>query len=216
MTMPPDPAQNKAEWLAAHPGAGEVGADQAAAEVAAHLGAAAPDPGVSGSDLGAQMAAAGAQAGLPHEDVMDQLMAEIRRLSDQVGFLQERDRQREAAQIAALGEPILQRYANGIAAKLEAHQAANPGLGPDHFRNVRGAADSLVKAASQAISGGANDMGQVAYHAGQVDRWLSKTHKRTAPAHLAHLDLGAIEQDLEYLLDEVDRLTGGGQLAVRG
>jgi hypothetical protein len=205
----PDPEQNRAEWLAAHPEAQQATQGEAAAQVASSLGAAAPDPGVSGDDLAAQMAAAGAQPGLPHEDVMNALMDQIRALSDQVGTLQRRDQQREAAALAALGEPILQRYAKGIRDKLAAHEAANPGLGPDHFANVRQTADELVKATVAAVAEGANDLGRVRYHVDRVDRFLTKGHKRLAPSHLAHIDMSAVGQDLEYLVEEADRLTGG-------
>jgi hypothetical protein len=202
------PEQNRADWLAAHPEATTVPPEQAQEQVAAHLGGAAPDPGISGDTLGAQMTAAGAHAGLPHEAVMDQLMAQIQALSQQVGTLQERDRAREQATIAALGEPILQRYANALDAYFKAYEAGHPGLGAEHFRPVRQSTAELVKATSAAIADGGNDMGRVQYHAARVDRFLTRTHKRTAPAHLAHLDMSAAEQALEYLVDEAERLTG--------
>lgn len=204
----PTPEQNRAAWKAAHPDAAEVSQDEAAAKVADHLGGAAPSPGVSGDSLGAQMAAAGAQAGLPHEDAMDALMEQIKALSDQVGELRHRDQQREQAAILALGEPILQRYANGLRDKLRAHVDANPGSG-EHFRQAVSTATALADAASTAISRGANDMSQVNHHAAWLDRFLERGHKRTAPGHLKHLDLGSVASDLEALIDESYRLSPG-------
>lgn len=206
----PDPDQNRREWLASHPGAEEVTPEAAQGQVASHIGAGTPDAGVSDAQLGAQMAAQGAAPGqLPHEDAMNALMEQIRQLSDQVLTLQRRDHQREQAQIAALGEPILQRYANGLRDKLKAHMAANPGLGQDHFGPVIAAAEKLSQAAADAISRGANDLGQVHHAVNTVNRWLSKTHPRTAPAHLRHLDLGSVLYDLEKVAEEAARLAPG-------
>jgi hypothetical protein len=210
----PDPQANRDQWLADHPQAQEVTTDEASGQVAAQLGAQAPGSGVSDQDLGQQMAASGAQAGLPYEDTMNALMDQVKAMGAQIVTLQERDRQREQAQIAMLGEPILQRYANAIRDHLKAHQDANPGLGPAHFGAVIQNADRLSQATSDAISRGANDLGQVRYLAGRIDHFLTKGHKRTAPAPLAHGDMSAVGQALEYLMDEVDRLSGA-QAAIR-
>jgi hypothetical protein len=205
----PDPEANRAAWFAAHPEAQPAAPAEAAAQVARQLGAADPGPGVPDAELAGQMAAAGVEAGLPYEDAMNALMDEVRRLSQQVETLQARDRQRESAAIAALGEPILQRYANGVRDKLAALAAANPG-GADHFTQPVRAADSLVKAAADAISRGANDLGPVAAIAGQLDRFLTRGHPRTAPGHIRHLDMSAVEYDLEQVIAEMDRLAPGG------
>lgn len=204
----PSPEANRAQWLAAHPEAAPVSAEDAQGEVASQLGAAAPGAGVSGEDLGAQMAAAGAKAGLPHEDVMDALMAEIKRLGEQVGNLQERDRRREQAAIAALGEPILQRYANAVRDHLKALVAAHPGSA-GHFGPTVTAAEKLATASSDAISRGANDLGQVMALAGQVDRFLTKGHHRLAPATLRQVDLSTVAHHLELMVEEASRLAPG-------
>lgn len=211
----PTPEQNRAAWLAQHPEAQQATPDQAGAQVAAQLGAAAPDPGVSGDDLGAQMDAAGAHAGLPHEDAMNAEMARLRQMVENMGTELARitvERQQErAAAIAALGEPILQRYANAVTDHLKATVAANPGSG-EHFAPIVGTAEKLSAAAADAISRGANDLGTVLSLAGQLDRFFTRGHARTAPHQLRQVDLSTVAHHLDYLLDEAARLTG--QLAL--
>lgn len=211
----PDPERNRAEWLAAHPGAQEASPAQAAEQVAAQLGAAAPGAGVSDRDLGAQMAQAGASAGLPHEQVMDAEMAKLKALVESMGAdlarIQSERQYERAAAIAALGEPILQRYANAVRDHLKSTVAANP-HGAEHFAPVIGQAEKLSDAASRAISEGANDLGQVLTLAGGIDRFLSKGHARLAPPLLRQVDLSTVQHHLEYLIDEAGRLSG--QLAL--
>lgn len=204
----PDPATNRAQWLAAHPQAVQASAEQAAGEVASHLGAAAPGAGVTGEQLGQQMADAGAAAGLPHETVMDQLMAQVKAMGEQIHMLQARDQQREAAAIAALGEPILQRYANAVRDHLAATVAANPGSA-EHFKTVLADAEKLSVASADAISRGANDLGQVASLASRIDRFLTRGHARTAPHTLRQVDLSTVAHHLEYLVEEAARLAPG-------
>lgn len=209
---PPDPAQNRAAWLAAHPEAQQASAEQAQEQVATQLGAAAPDAGVSGDQLGQQMAAAGAQAGLPHEAVMDEEMARLKALVDNMGTqlaqLQFERQQERAAAIAALGEPILQRYANAVRDHLYALRDANPGSA-DHFKGVIADAEKLSTASADAISRGANDLGQVANLANRVDRFISVGHARTAPHLLRQVDLSTVAHHLEYLIEEGYRLAPG-------
>jgi hypothetical protein len=205
----PDPQANRDEWLAAHEGAEEVTAGEAQRRVAAQLGGAAPDPGVSSDDLGAQMHAQGAFAGLPYEQQMNALMDQVRAQQEQIQTLILRDHQREQAQIAALGEPVLQRYANAVRDYLKAHAAANPGLGPEHYAQPIADAEDLSRASADAISRGANDMGRVLSAASRLDRFFTKGHKRTAPAHLSAIDHGAAEQALEYVVREASRLSPG-------
>lgn len=214
MTQPtgiPDPAQNRADWQAAHPGAQPVDPAQAQAEAARQLGAAAPGPGVSGEQLGQQMQQAGAHAGLPYEDQMNALMEQVKALGDQLTAVQERERQREAAAIAALGEPILQRYANAVRDHLKATAAANP-AGADHFKTVIADAEKLSVVAADTISRGANDVGQVMALASRIDRFLSRGHARTAPGHLRQVDLSTVGHHLEYMVEEAARLAPGNQL----
>lgn len=185
--------------------------EQANEEVAAQLGAAAPGPGVSGEQLGAQMHAAGATAGLPYEDAMNAAMEQIKALSQQVQTLQQRDYQREQAQILALGEPVLQRYANGVRDKLAAHRAANPGT-DDHFAQPIRDAAALADAAANAISRGANDLGTVRAYASRLDHFFARGHARTASGPVRHADLSAAASDLEHVITEANRLAPpGGQ-----
>ena len=211
----PDPEANRAAWLAAHPEAQQASQAQAAAQVAANLGGSAPDPGVSGDQLGQQMAAAGAQAGLPHEQVMDDEMAKLRAAVEAMGADLARirvERQQErAAAIAALGEPILQRYANAVRDHLKATLAANP-AGAEHFAGVIGASEKLSDVAADTISKGANDLGQVLTIASQIDRFISRGHVRTAPHMLRQVDLSTVQHHLDYLVEEAGRLSG--QLAL--
>ena len=211
----PDPEANRAAWLAAHPEAQQATPAQAAEQVAAQLGGAAPDPGVTGDQLGQQMAAQGAQAGLPHERVMDEEMARLKAIVESMGADLARirvERQQErAAAIAALGEPILQRYANAVRDHLKATVAANP-AGAEHFAGVVGASEKLSDAASDAISRGANDLGQVLTLASSIDRFLSRGHARTAPHLLRQVDLSTVQHHLDYLVEEAGRLSG--QLAL--
>lgn len=202
----PDPAQNKADWFAAHPEAQPVSPAQAQEQT---------DPGSqegppSAVPTGQQMVDAGAHPGLPHEDQMDAMMAEIKRLSAQLGQLQVRDSQRQEEMYAQLGPPKLHAYSDYIADALEGHQAANPALGADHFAQVRNDAEDLRKAARAAVSSGGNEMGRVAYFANRIDHFLTKGHLRKAPAHIGHsVDLSAVGQALEYVLEEAERLAPG-------
>lgn len=198
----PDPAANRAQW---NPEGDTVDATSAAGQVADQLGAAAPAAGVSDSALGAQMAAAGATAGLPHETQMDALMEQVRKMSAEIAYLQQQDAQREQTAVAALGEPILQRYAKGLHAKLQAVAAANPGS-DDHFAQAIDDAANLVTASKQAISRGGNDLGQVHSLVSRLEHFLTHGHRRTAPGQVRHADLSAAEQDLEYAGQEANKL----------
>jgi polyhydroxyalkanoate synthesis regulator phasin len=204
----PDPAANREQWQRDHPDAGTVTQGQAQQQVADQLGGAAPAPGVSDQQLGQQMADAGATAGLPHESAMDAMMEEIRRLSERVTQLQENDRQRTIAVNAQLGPPELIARAEAVRDKINALVAANPGSS-DHFRQLARDAEALARTSSDAIDRGANDLGQVNAFAARVDRFLNIGHKRTAPGHLAHVDLSAIAYDLELLIEEAQRLAPG-------
>lgn len=183
--------------------------EQANEEVAQQLGAAAPGPGVSGEQLGAQMHAAGAAAGLPYEDQMNAAMEQIKALSQQVDALRQRDQAREQAQILALGEPILQRYANGVRDKLAAHQAANPGTDAHFAQPIKDAA-ALADAAAHAIARGANDLGTVRSYAARLDHFFARGHARTAAGPVAHADLSAAAADLEHVISEANRLAPPG------
>lgn len=206
----PDPERNRQEYLAAHPEAQQATPGQAADQVAAQLGADAPQPGVSGDQLGAQMRAAGTSAGLPHEDAMNALMDQIRALSEQVQDMRFHEYQRDQATIMALGEPLLQRYANGVRDKLAAHADANPGAGAEHFKPIIAHATNLASAAAEAIASGGNDLAKVNYLASILDRFFDRGHHRTAPGHIKHLDLGSAAYDLEQVITEASRLAQSG------
>jgi hypothetical protein len=208
MTEQPDPEANRIQWKTDHPDAAEVSQDDAAASVAAQLGGAAPAAGVTDSDLGAQMASAGATAGLPYEDQMNAMMEQLRRMSTEIDTLRQRDQQREQAQVMALGEPILQRYANGLRDKLAATVAANPGS-DQHFAQALADAGALAEASSKAIARGANDLGTVRAYAGRLDHFFDRGHVRTAQGHVRHVDLSSAAHDLEQVISEAHRLQPG-------
>jgi hypothetical protein len=219
---PPTPEQNRADYLAAHPEAQPVSGQAAADAVAQNLGAAAPGSGVTDADLGAQLAAGGAQQGFvdpqaaEYQASMDDLMAQVKALGQQVQLLQARDEQRTAASIAQLGEPILIRYAKGVADKLRAHMASHPALGAEHYGQAIADADSLARAATDAISKGGNDMGQVHNLAYRLDRFFTRTHPR-AKTGLSNPDHSSAEYDLDQVVNEANRLApGGSQPALTG
>lgn len=212
--FPPDPARNRAAWLADNPGAQPVSAQQAQA---------ATDPGTqegvpSSVPTGEAMAAAGAHAGLPHEQVMDDEMAKLRKLVESMGsdlarIQAERQQERQAA-ISALGEPILLRYAKAVQGGLHTAVAMHPAAA-EHLAPAVANADKLVDAASDAISSGANDLGAVATLAQRLDRFITRTHPREVPGLASNLDLSTIAHHLEYLIEEGARLVPGA-LALAG
>lgn len=212
--FPPDPAANRAEWLAAHPGAAPVNPEQAQAATDPGTGEAVP----SSVPTGEAMAAAGAHAGLPHEAAMDAEMAALKRLVESMGadlarIQAERAGERQAA-IAAMGEPILVRYAKAVQAHLHTAVAMHPAAA-EHLAPAVADADKLVDATSEAISNGANDLGAVATLAARIDRFLTRTHPRQVPVLARNLDLSTVAHHLEYLMDEGQRLVPGA-LALTG
>lgn len=212
--FPPDPAQNKAEWFQANPGAQPVSAQQAQA---------ATDPGAqegvpSAVPDGAKMVADGAHAGLPHEATMDAEMAALRKLVESMGadlarITAERQGERNAA-IAAMGEPILLRYAKAVQGGLHTAVAMHPAAA-EHLAPAVATADKLVDAASDAISSGANDLGAVATLAQRIDRFITRTHPREVPGLARNMDLSTVAHHLEYLIEEGQRLVPGA-LALTG
>lgn len=208
----PDPERNRADWLRANPGAAPVDPGQAQRQVAAHLGAAAPAPGVTDAQLGAQAYAQGAHAGLPAEDDQDTQMAQMRaQFEDMVRRVEAMERERaleRQAHIAALGEPILERYAAGVRDKLHTHRAMHPGM-QDHLSRVTRTGDQLYDAAHKAIASGANDLSEVAGLASQVERFITKTHPRTGAGNASHIDFSSVLYDLELMLEEAAKLAPG-------
>ena len=201
----PTPEQNRAAWLAANPGARPVDPAVAEEQVAANLGAGVPNPGVSGQQLGEQMAAQGAHAGLPAEDDHDAEMAAMRAIAEdqakRLAFLEKAFTQQRQAYIAALGEPIVERYAKGVRDKLRTHLVMHPALAEHLEPRVR-LADNLYEAARKAVSGGGNDFREVAAIAQEIDRYVTKTHGRVTGGSGSHVDFSALLYDLELMLEE--------------
>lgn len=212
--FPPDPERNKAEWFAANPGAQPVSAQQAHAATEPGAGEGVP----SSVPTGEAMAAAGAQAGLPHEDVMNAEMERLRKIVESMGadlarIQSERQGERNAA-IAAMGEPLLVRYAKAVQGGLHTAVAMHP-AGAEHLAPVVADADKLVETATDAISSGANDLGAVATLAARIDRFLTRTHPRQVPGLAANMDLSTVAHHLEHLIEEGQRLVPGA-LALAG
>lgn len=204
----PDPEANREAWLAAHPGAAPVTPDAAAAAAAAQLGGAAPAPGMSDAEMAARIAAGGAAPGtLPQESVYEQLMAQIKEMGERLGSMERERALERQAHIAALGEPILERYAKGVADKFGSLLAAHPGLGRDHFARPLRDAAALYEQAKNTIQSGANDLAPVRQLAASVERWITRTHPRTVPGGNTHRpDFSSILYDIEMILEEADRL----------
>jgi hypothetical protein len=203
----PDPEANRAQWQADHPGAAPVTAQQAQDATDPGTLEGVPSTLPTGEDMVAAQQAAGVAGPLPYEEQMNAAMEQIRLLAGEVERLQQRDIQRTVALQAQLGPPPLEGYSQYIVDALKAHQAANPALGSAHYGQAVDNAEQLVKAAHAAIGGGGNDLGRVRYYAGQLDRFLSRTHPRAKGAY-SNPDHSAVEQALEYVIDEADRLTG--------
>ena len=212
--FPPDPAANRAQWLAEHPGAQEVSAAQAQAQTDPGTGEGVP----SAVPTGEAMAAAGAHAGLPHEATMDAEMAKLKALVESMGadlarIQAERAGERQAA-ILALGEPLLIRYAKAVQAHLHTAVVMHPAAA-EHLAPVLADADRLVDVTAAAISDGANDLGAVATLAARIERFLTRTHPREVPGLASNLDLSTVGHHLDYLVEEGQRLAPG-PLAVAG
>lgn len=212
----PSPEANRAQW-AAHLGGETISQARAAGDVARQLGGGAPAPGVSDADLGAQAAAAGAQAGvtpndgtLPHELQVEQEFARLRAQNeDMMARLAAMERERRLerqAHIAALGEPILERYAAGVRDKMRTHAVMHPALGHAHFGRALEASSALYEEAHRAIQSGGNDLAGVVQRAKEVERFVTRTHPRTVPGNAHHVDFSSVLYDLELMLEEAARL----------
>ena len=204
----PDPAANRAQWLAEHPGAQEVSAAEAQGQTDPGTGEGVPSSVPSGE----AMAAAGAHAGLPHEATMDAEMAALKKLVESMGadlarIQAERQGERQAA-ILALGEPILIRYAKAVQAGLHTAVAMHPAAA-EHLASAVADADKLVDATGAAISDGANELGAVGTLAARLDRFLTRTHPREVPVLARNLDLSTVAHHLDYLIEEGQRLVPG-------
>jgi hypothetical protein len=183
-------------------------ATQAAAEVAA---------GRSG-DAGAQQATmATAERGplLPAEQQMDQMMAQVKAMSDQLaaqaGQIEVMQRA-EAQRVAESGGPLVLRYAQSVKDHLLAHAIAHPDLGAvtkdgdgyrvaGHFAGVIADADRLVATVKDLVDG-KSSTGPVHDAADAVDRFIERGHRRLTGKHV---DFGAAGQALEYVRDEASK-----------
>jgi hypothetical protein len=174
----------------------EVPYTEAAAAVAAEV-----DQGPQ-ADAGAslsQMSAAPADR-LPHEDVMDEMMAEFKAMSERVSAMEgelSKARGDYAAAAAKLGPPEVAIYAQAIYDKLTSFRAAHPDAPPGHFDAVIAKAAPLGQAAADLIAGKghASDVtGPLADVVDAVDRFVTKTHRRKWGKPI---DFSALEGDLE-------------------
>jgi hypothetical protein len=176
-------------------------ADQAVQEVQHDYGSSA------GESLG-KMDLSRAAPQLPAESVMDQLMAEFKKLSEQVVAMQGQldSTQRDAAAARAFaGPPPLTTYADNVAALLEGHRNANPDLPKGHFDQAVSDARDLANAA-HGLADGEGSPDDVHGLAGRLERFLTVGHRRRAGKAL---DFSAILDALEWVRDEAEKAGSG-------
>lgn len=143
---------------------------------------------------------------LPAEDVMDELMRQQREFADQLAGMRKQldTAQRDAAAVRSLtGPPLVTTYADGVAAKMRSHAAANPDVPPGHFDQVIGQAEELAKSARALAEGTAEAGDKIGGLAGKVERFLTRTHQVTSGKHL---DFSAVLSELELVLHEAEQL----------
>jgi hypothetical protein len=168
-------------------------AQQAAGEQLAQQAAqAAAQPLDAGPTL-EQIQQAQREAVLPYERQLQQALASIAALQDQIKDVQAGV---SAAQQAA-GPPAVEQYANGVAALVKAHADANPDLDPAVFAGALKAAGELKAAATEAVS--SRDVSQVRELAAEVETWASKFRGK-------HLDFSSLRADLELLAEAAIKL----------
>lgn len=177
---------------------------QFAAQAAAQA-AEAPSPAADQAATAAAMIAAERGPVLPAETQMDALMAALRAqsaqidaLTKQVGVMQQQAEERSAAE----GGPLVIRYAKAANDKLAATTAAHPDLGPGHFAAALGHAEALLSAATD-LSKTGSGLPAVQAAAGNLEKWLTKTHWRTGQKHI---DFSALLDDIETAVEEAVKL----------
>jgi hypothetical protein len=170
-------------------------AQQIAGEQLAGQAAAAPAPD-AGPSL-EQMQQESREVLLPMEQQVENMMAEFRAAQDkQAAQIADLQNQLSAARQQA-GPPAVEQYANGVAALLKAHQAANPDVPPGTFDDVRAAAAKMQQAATDAVT--SRDPSELNGLAAQVTSWADRYRGK-------HLDLSSLRADLELLGEAAARL----------
>lgn len=197
-----DDYRRQAEAEAAQAG-GPPSRAQAAEAAVAQVQAPAGDAGAS---LG--MMTTDKPARLPAEDLMDKLMEQQRLFSEQLAAMQSQlgRAQADAAAVRAItGPPMVTVAADGIAAKLAGHKAANPDVPLGHFDAAIEQAAELAKQARALADGQASAAEHVSGLAGKVERFLTRTHPRASGKAL---DFSALLDELDVLLTEAEGLAG--------
>ena len=166
----------------------------AAQQLAGQAAATASAPLDAGPTL-EQIQQAQREAILPYEQTLASAMEQIRALQSQLADVQSN----VTAARQAAGPPAVEQYANGIAALVRAHAAANPDLGPEAFAGVIKAAGELQSAASEAVS--SRDVSKVKELAAEVETWASHFRGK-------HLDFSSLRADLELLAGAAVKLAG--------
>lgn len=175
-------------------GPATVAEAQAAAGDQLAQAAAQPIPTDAGPTL-EQIQQAQRAAVLPYENQLADAMAQIAAMKDQLAAIQQGV---SAAQQAA-GPPAVEQYANGVAALVKAHAAANPDLGPEAFAGAIKAAGELQSAATEAVS--SRDVTKVKELAAEVETWVSHFRGK-------HIDFSSLRADLELLAGAAVKLAG--------
>ena len=172
------------------------------------------DPSASG-DAGASL---GAMTGrgplLPAEEMMNKLFEQLAAQAEQISGMQVQLSKATALATAArqiAGPPALVTYANGIAAKLQGHKAANPDLPAGHFDQVIEHALELAEHAKALADGDAGAANRLEGLASKIGRFVTRTHLRRTNKH--SVDMSAVVAELEEVLDEADQLAHAGQAA---
>jgi hypothetical protein len=144
---------------------------------------------------------------LPAEQAISELFEQLKAQSEQIAALQGQVvKAQQFAQAARqlAGPPAVVTYANGIAAKLASHRDANPDLPRGHFDDAIGHAEELAQHAATLGDGDLSVAGRLEGLASKVGRFVTRTHLRRTNKHL---DMSAIVDELESVLEEVDKLT---------
>jgi hypothetical protein len=138
---------------------------------------------------------------LPAESQVDELMAALKAQSDKLEAMQAQlgtvQKQMEESQ-AAQGGPLVVRYAQGAADKLEATAAQWPAHAAkgDLLDQAREAAGTLVTAAKQIVKGDPTAAGAITKATPVITRLARK---------LPHVDWSAVLDDVEAVADEAGK-----------
>lgn len=186
--------------------AGQPLTDEQAAALHARIaaqGATQPSPASEQAATAEQMTERGPM--LPAENAMDQVMAQLKAMSDQLASTQSQlstlQRQQEEAQ-AASGGPLVVRYAQAVADKAAALDQSRPDHADGHFSPLHEAAAALVEAAKAAAKDGSN-ASDVADASAAIERFITRTHPRAGGAQL---DFSALRDDAQQAADEAAKL----------